>query len=160
MADLSAVAQAYDNAGAEITAARIGANAFKTLGDGAAGIGPYTRFGTPELTAIKIVSGSLDFTTTPTITNSLLSKLVRGVQAAGVDIFYVGKPHASTEGVVMLVTSNTLPRGGRGASAFGGTDDTGEITYENIEEQVADALGVAGSDITAVELVLTGVTFA
>jgi len=160
MADLSSVAQAYDNAGAEITAARIGANAFKTLGDGAAGIGPYTRFGTPELTAIKIVSGSLDFTTTPTITNSLLSKVVRGVQAAGVDIFYVGKPHASTQGIIMLVTSNTLSRGGRGAEAFGGTNDTGETTYENIEEITADALGVAGSDITVTEVVLTGTTFA
>ena len=160
MADITAVAQTYDNAGAEITAARVSANAFKTLGDGAAGIGPYTRFGTPQLTALQIVSGTQDFTTTPAITNSLLSKVVRGVQAAGVDIFYVGKPHASTQGVIMLVTSNTLPRGGRGASAFGGTDDTGETSFENIEEQVADALGVAGSDITAAELVLTGTTFA
>jgi hypothetical protein len=160
MADITTVAQTYDNAGAEITAARISANAFKTLGDGAAGIGPYTKFGTPQLTALQVVSATLDFTTTPTITNSLLSKAVRGVQAAGVDIFYVGKPHASTQGVIMLVTSNTLSRGGRGASAFGGTDDTGETTYENIEEQVADALGVAGSDITATELVLTGTTFA
>jgi len=160
MADITTVAQTYDNAGAEITAARVSANAFKTLGDGAAGIGPYTKFGTPQLTALQIVSGTQDFTTTPTITNSLLSKVVRGVQAAGVDIFYIGKPHASTQGVIMLVTSNTLPRGGRGASAFGGTDDTGETSYENIEEQVADALGVAGSDITAVELVLTGTTFA
>ena len=160
MADITAVAQTYDNAGAEITAARVSANAFKTLGDGAAGIGPYTRFGTPQLTALQVVSATLDFTTTPTITNSLLSKAVRGVQAAGVDIFYIGKPHASSQGVIMLVTSNTLPRGGRGASAFGGTDDTGETSYENIEEQVADALGVAGSDITATELVLTGTTFA
>jgi len=160
MADITAVAQTYDNAGAEITAARVSANAFKTLGDGAAGVGPYTRFGTPQLTALQIVSATLDFTTTPNITNSLLSKVVRGVQAAGVDIFYVGKPHASTQGVIMLVTSNTLPRGGRGASAFGGTDDTGETSFENIEEQVADALAVAGSDITAAELVLTGTTFA
>jgi len=160
MADITAVAQTYDNAGAEITAARVSANAFKTLGDGAAGIGPYTRFGTPQLTALQVVSATLDFTTTPTITNSLLSKVVRGVQAAGVDIFYIGKPHASSQGVIMLVTSNTLPRGGRGASAFGGTDDTGETSFENIEEQVADALGVAGSDITAAELVLTGTTFA
>jgi len=160
MADITAVAQTYDNAGAEITAARVSANAFKTLGDGAAGIGPYTRFGTPQLTALQVVSATLDFTTTPNITNSLLSKVVRGVQAAGVDIFYIGKPHASSQGVIMLVTSNTLPRGGRGASAFGGTDDTGETSFENIEEQVADALAVAGSDITATELVLTGTTFA
>jgi hypothetical protein len=138
----------------------VGANTRKTLGDGAAGIGPYTRFSNPALTAIQVVSGTLNFTTTPTITNSLYSKLVTGLQAAGVEIFYAGKPHASTQGAIFLVNSSTLPRGGRGASAYGGTDDTGETTYENIEEIVADALGVAGSDITVAELVLTGTTFA
>ena len=160
MADITAVAQTYDNAGAEITAARVSANAFKTLGDGASGIGPYTRFGTPQLTAIKIVSATLDFTTTPTITNSILSKVVRGVQAAGVDIFYIGKPHASTDGVVMLVTSNTLSRGGRGADLLGGTADTGEATYENLEESVSLAAKGANGDITVTEVVLTGVGFA
>jgi hypothetical protein len=160
MADITAVAQTYDNAGAEITAARISANALKTLGDGAAGIGPYTRFGTPQLTAIKVVSASLDFTTTPEITNSLFSRAVRGVQAAGVDIFYVGKPHASSQGIIMLVTSNTLPRGGRGADLFGGTADAGETTYENIETIVSLAVGAAVTDITVTEVVLTGTTFA
>jgi len=137
-----------------------GSNANKTLGDGAAGIGPYTRFGTPTLTALQIVSATLNFTTTPANANSNYSKLVRGLQAAGVEIYYGGKPHSSTQGAIFLVNDNTIPRGGRGASAFGGTDDTGETTYENIEEIVADALGVAGSDITAAELVLTGTTFA
>ena len=139
---------------------QLAANSTKTLGDGAAGIGPYTRFGTPQLTAIKIVSASLDFTTTPNIANSLLSKVVRGVQAAGVDIFYVGKPHASTDGVVMLVTSNTLPRGGRGADLLGGTADTGETSFENVEEHVSLAAKGAVGDITVTEVVLTGVSFA
>ena len=160
MADITAVAQTYDNAGAEITAARISANAFKTLGDGAAGIGPYTKFGTPQLTAIKIVSATLDFTTTPEITNSILSKVVRGVQAAGVDIFYIGKPHASTQGVIMLVTSNTLSRGGRGADLLGGTADAGETTYENLEETISLVAKGANADITVTEVVLTGTTFA
>ena len=139
---------------------QLAANSTKTLGDGAAGIGPYTRFGTPQLTAIKIVSATLDFTTTPNIANSLLSKVVRGVQAAGVDIFYVGKPHASTDGVVMLVTSNTLPRGGRGADLLGGTADTGETSFENVEEHVSLAAKGAVGDITVTEVVLTGVSFA
>ena len=139
---------------------QLAANSTKTLGDGAAGIGPYTRFGTPQLTAIKIVSATLDFTTTPEIANSLLSKVVRGVQAAGVDIFYVGKPHASTDGVVMLVTSNTLPRGGRGADLLGGTADTGETSFENVEEHVSLAAKGAVGDITVTEVVLTGVSFA
>ena len=139
---------------------QLAANFTKTLGDGASGIGPYTRFGTPQLTAIKIVSATLDFTTTPTIANSLLSKVVRGVQAAGVDIFYVGKPHASTQGVIMLVTSNTLPRGGRGADLLGGTADTGETTFENLEETISLAAKGANADITVTEVVLTGVGFA
>ena len=135
-------------------------NTKKLLGDGAAGVGPYTRFGTPQLTAIKIVSATLDFTTTPNIANSILSKVIRGVQAAGVDIFYVGKPHASTDGVVMLVTSNTLPRGGRGADLLGGTADTGETTFENLEETISLAAKGANADITVTEVVLTGVGFA
>jgi hypothetical protein len=139
---------------------QLAANFTKTLGDGASGIGPYTRFGTPQLTAIKIVSASLDFTTTPEIANSLLSKAIRGVQAAGVDIFYVGKPHASTQGVIMLVTSNTLPRGGRGADLIGGTADSGETTFENVEEHVSLAAKGANGDITITEVVLTGTTFA
>ena len=40
MADITTVAQIYDNNGAEITAARVGANNYKLLGDGASGIGP------------------------------------------------------------------------------------------------------------------------
>ena len=139
---------------------QLAANFTKTLGDGASGIGPYTRFGTPQLTAIKIVSATLDFTTTPNIANSILSKVIRGVQAAGVDIFYVGKPHASTDGVVMLVTSNTLPRGGRGADLLGGTADTGETTFENLETIVSLALGQAVTDVAITEVVLTGGTFA
>ena len=139
---------------------QLAANFTKTLGDGASGIGPYTRFGTPQLTAIKIVSATLDFTTTPNIANSILSKVIRGVQAAGVDIFYVGKPHASTDGVVMLVTSNTLPRGGRGADLLGGTADTGETTFENLEETISLAAKGANADITVTEVVLTGVGFA
>ena len=31
-------------------------NARKLLGDGASGVGPYTRFGTPQLQAIKVIS--------------------------------------------------------------------------------------------------------
>ena len=102
----------------------------------------------------------MDFTTTPNIANSILSKVIRGVQAAGVDIFYVGKPHASTDGVVMLVTSNTLPRGGRGADLLGGTADTGETTFENLEETISLAAKGANADITVTEVVLTGVGFA
>jgi hypothetical protein len=51
-------------------------NARKLLGDGASGVGPYTRFGTPQLQAIKIVSATINFTTTPAAANSNMFKAV------------------------------------------------------------------------------------
>ena len=157
MADLTTVAQIYDNSGNEITAARVGANNFKLLGDGAAGIGPYTRFGTPALTALKIVSTAVNETTTPTITNSNLQKIVNALQSHA-EIYYVGIP--ASDFVTVLVNSNTVSRGGRGADLFGGTADTGETTFENLETIVSLALGQAVTDVTITEVVLTGGTFA
>ena len=58
----------------------VDSNARKILGDGASGVGPYTRFGTPQLQAIKVVSSAYDFTTTPAAANGNLSKAVRGIQ--------------------------------------------------------------------------------
>ena len=157
MADLTTVAQIYDNSGNEITAARVGANNYKLLGDGASGIGPYTRFGTPALTALKIVSTAVNETTTPTITFSNLQKIVNALQSHA-EIFYVGIP--ASDFVTVLVNSNTVSRGGRGADLFGGTADTGETTFENLETIVSLALGQAVTDVTITEVVLTGGTFA
>ena len=157
MADITTVAQIYDNSGNEITAARVGANNYKLLGDGASGIGPYTRFGTPALTALKIVSTAVNETTTPTITFSNLQKIVNALQSHA-EIFYVGIP--ASDFVTVLVNSNTVSRGGRGADLFGGTADTGETTFENLETIVSLALGQAVTDVTITEVVLTGGTFA
>jgi hypothetical protein len=157
MADLTTVAQIYDNSGNEITAARVGANNYKLLGDGAAGIGPYTRFGTPQLTALKIVSAAVNETTTPTITFSNLQKIVNALQSHA-EIYYVGVP--ASDFVTVLVASNTVSRGGRGADLYGGTADTGETTFENLETIVSLALGQAVTDVTITEVVLTGGTFA
>ena len=157
MADITTVAQIYDNAGAEITAARVGANNYKLLGDGASGIGPYTRFGTPALTALKIVSTAVNETTTPTITFSNLQKIVNALQSHA-EIYYVGIP--ASDFVTVLVNSNTVSRGGRGADLYGGTADTGETTFENLETIVSLALGQAVTDVTITEVVLTGGTFA
>lgn len=160
MADLTSVAQTYSNAGAAITASYLSANNYKLLGDGAAGVGPYTKFGTRQLTALQVVSGTLNFTTTPTISNSLLSKAVAGLIAGGAEVFYVGKPHASTQGFIALVALDTANAGGRGADSIGGTADTGNTTYETLEETVSlRAAGING-DITITEMVLTGTTFA
>jgi hypothetical protein len=135
----------------------VGANSLRLLGDGAAGIGPYTRFGTPTLTALKIVSTAVNETTTPTISGSNLQKIVNALQSHA-EIFYVGIP--ASDFVTVLVNSNTVSRGGNGAALFGGTNDSGETTFENLETIVSLALGQAVTDVTITEVVLTGGTFA
>lgn len=138
----------------------VGTNALKLVGDGASGIGPYTKFGTVVLTAVKVTSASVDFTTTPAAANSNLYKAVKALQM-GAEVFYVGKPTASgSNNFVALVNSATLQRGGRGASAYGGTDDTGDTTFEALEEIITNALGQSANDTTIAEVVLTGPTFA
>jgi len=161
MADLTSVAQTYSNAGAAITASYLSANNYKLLGDGAAGVGPYTRFGTRQLQAIKIVSASVDFTTTPTITNSNMSKAVAGLLAGGAEVFYIGKPTASgANQFVALVALDTANPGGRGADSIGGTADTANTSYETLEETVSLRVAGANADITITNVELTGLTFA
>ena len=123
----------------------LGSNALKTLGDGASGIGPYTRFGTPQLTAIQVTSTALNESTTPAIQNSNLSKVVRGV-ALFAEIYYVGKPDA-TNGIVFLVNNNTLNRGAN--------ED-----FEEMEDAIRAITGQAEDDNTVTEVSLTGLTFA
>jgi len=138
----------------------VGTNALKLVGDGASGVGPYTKFGTVVLTAVKVTSTTVDFTTTPAAANSNLYKAVKALQM-GAEVFYVGKPTASgSNNFVALVNSATLQRGGRGASAYGGTDDTGDTTFEALEEIITNALGQSANDTTIAEVVLTGPTFA
>ena len=161
MADLTSFAQTYSNAGAAITASYLPANNYKLLGDGAAGVGPYTKFGTRQLQAISITSASVNFTTTPTISNSNLSKAVAGLLAGGAEVFYVGKPTASGSNVfVALVALDTANPGGRGADSIGGTADTGNTTYETLEETVSLRVAGANADITIANVELTGLTFA
>ena len=138
----------------------VGVNALKLVGDGAAGIGPYTKFGTVVLTAVQVTSATIDFTTTPSAANSNLYKAVTALQM-GAEVFYVGKPTSSgSNNFVAIVNSATLSRGGRGASAYGGTEDTGNTSFESLEEIIGDALGTSGSDVTLAEVALTGPTFA
>lgn len=135
--------------------ATVGGNAKKLLGDGASGVGPYTSFGTPKLQAVKVVSATIDFTTTPTIVDSNLSKAVRGLQNLA-EVYYVGKPTASgaNQFVALINTNKTDSGDGYGAStSFDGS-------YENLEDSIGAALGVAENDITITEVALTGLTFA
>lgn len=135
----------------------LGANNRKILGDGASGVGPYTRFGTPQLTALKIVSTAVDETTTPAVANSNLQKIINAVQGFA-EVYYIGIPASNF--ITVIVNANTVNRGGRGASAYGGTDDTGNTTFESMEEAVASALGQSADDVAITEVTLTGGTFA
>jgi len=128
-------------------------NARKLLGDGAAGIGPYTSFGTPTLTAIKVVSATINFTTTPAAANSNMFKAVSGLQSRA-EIYYVGKPTASgANQFVALIHAEDTGNGYGASTSFDGS-------YENLEDAIGAALGVAEDDITITEVSLGGLTFA
>ena len=146
MADLYGVAAAG-------TSVNVDANARKLLGDGAAGIGPYTSFGTPTLVALKIVSATIDFTTSPAAANSNMSKAVTGLQSRA-EVYYVGKPTASGANQFVALVHGEDSNDGYGASStFAGG-------YENLEDAIGAALGVAENDITITEVALGGLTFA
>ena len=146
MADLYGVAAAG-------TSVNVDANARKLLGDGAAGIGPYTSFGTPTLVALKIVSATIDFTTSPAAANSNMSKAVTGLQSRA-EVYYVGKPTASGANQFVALVHGEDSNDGYGASStFAGG-------YENLEDAIRAALGTAEDDITITEVALGGLTFA
>jgi hypothetical protein len=137
------------------TLVNVDANARKLLGDGAAGIGPYTSFGTPTLTAIKVVSATINFTTTPTIANSNMYKAVAGLQSRA-EIYYVGKPDSGPNQFVALIHAEDKGDGYGASTTWSDTSPT----YENLEDAIGAALGVAENDITVTEVALAGLTFA
>lgn len=132
----------------------VGANSRKVLGDGASGAGPFTRFGTPQLQAIKVVSATVNFATSYTASNSNFSKAVRALQDEA-EVYYVGIPQNTANGFVALVHATKTDSGeGFGSSTnFNGS-------YENIEDIIGAAIGTAENDITVTEVTLTGLTFA
>jgi len=133
----------------------VGANSRKVLGDGTSGAGPFTRFGTRQLQAIKVVSATVNFSTSYTATNSNFSKAIRAIQDRA-EVFYAGIPGNTATGFTVLISSVNSDSGdGYGAAS---TDDG---TYDNLEEAVDVA--VNGSDtgnITITNITLTGLTFA
>ena len=135
------------------TSVNVDANARKLLGDGAAGIGPYTSFGTPTLIAIKVVSATINFTTTPEVANSNLSKAVTGLQSRA-EVYYVGKPSAATNNHFVALVHSEDSGNGYGAST------SMDGTYENLEDAIGAALGTSENDITITEVVLGGLIFA
>jgi hypothetical protein len=155
MADLYTRVETVNNAGT--TVATFGANANKLLGDGAAGVGPYSRFGTRQIQAIKIVSSAVDETTTPTIQASNMQKIVNALQGFG-EVYYVGIPAANF--VVAHMALDTMNAGGQGATAYGGTSTTSNTDYESMETVISLALGQAVTDVTVTSVALTGGTYA
>lgn len=129
-------------------------NTRKLLGDGASGVGPYTSFGTPKLQALKIISATVNFSTTPTIENSNLYKAVTALQNLA-EIYYVGIPGNTATGFVALVNINKTDIGD-GYATYGSDDGS----YENLEDVIRAALGTAENDVTITNITLTGLTFA
>jgi hypothetical protein len=146
MADL----YAYDTA----NSTNITLNARRLLGDGTAGVGPYTSFGTPKLQAIKVVSATINFTTTPTVKDSNLAKAVFALQGLA-EIYYVGIPTASgANQFVALVNLNKTDSG----DGYANSNELG-TSYENIEDAIRAALGTAEDDVTVTNSTLTGLSF-
>jgi hypothetical protein len=148
------MADLYNADATGLSGIKVDANARRLLGDGASGVGPYTRFGTPQLQAIKVISATINFTTTPTIVNSNLSKAVRALQDLA-EVYYVGVPTASgANQFIALVHLNKTDAGdGFGASS------SADGSYENLEDAIGAALGTAENDVTITNSTLTGLTF-
>jgi hypothetical protein len=132
----------------------IDANARRLLGDGADGVGPYTRFGTPQLQALKIISATINFTTTPTVPNSNLYKAVTALQNLA-EVYYVGIPTASgaNQFIAMVHINKTDAGDGFGASS------SADGTYDNLEEVISIAITGTDGDVTITNSTLTGLSF-
>lgn len=148
MADLYSVA-----IGGGLTG-NVGDNARKLVGDGTSGVGPYTRFGTPQLQAIKIVSATVNFSTSYSDANSNFSKVVRALQDYA-EVYYVGIPGNTATGFTALlnVTKTDTGNGFGASTSFDGS-------YENMEDGLRAAIGTAENDVTVTNVALTGLTFA
>jgi hypothetical protein len=148
MADLSSYYNTYSNAGAGVAGSILGANAYENEQ-------PFSRFGTRAIRFVKVVvSGGtpVDISTTPTITNSNLSKLVRSAQNYG-ELHVVGTPSAT--GVILGFSDDTLNDGSTAAPS------ASDASYAKMEAEIYAALSSWGSGVVTVTTVVpTGITFA
>ncbi len=119
-------------------------------------VGQYGGYGSPRLYALKIVSATVNFSTTPTAANSNLYKAVTALQTLG-EIYYVGVPGNTATGFVALVNLNKTYDGETQGS--GSTAASANGSYEAIEDTIGTALGTAENDVTVTNVTLTGLTF-
>ena len=86
-----------------------------------------------------------------------MQKIVNALQGFG-EVYFIGIPAANF--IVAHMALDTLNAGGQGAALFGGTDDTGNTSFESMETVISLALGQAVSDVTVTAVSLTGGTYA
>ena len=145
MADITLVAQTYDNAGAAIAGSYPGANAYKFAD-------PASQFSTRKLRFVKIVNGgdltSGDFTTNKATANSNLAKAVRCAQNFG-EIYVIGTPSAT--GLIVGYADDTLDDGSAASPSLS------DGSYAKLEAQLVAAVG---GTHTVTTVVPTGITFA
>lgn len=133
----------------------IDANARKLVGDGASGAGPYTRFGTRKLQAVRVVSATVNFSPGYQASNSNLAKAVAALQSRA-ELYYVGIPGNTATGFTVLISSINSDSG----DGFG-TGSSPDGSYDNLEELIDVAVnGSDTGDVTITEVELTGLTFA
>jgi hypothetical protein len=137
MADITTVAQIYDNAGAAIVASRVSANALKTV--------QRTQFGTRELSVIKVLVGGtnasmilVDGSTADaggvvghTMSNSLFSAAVRNLQIFA-EVYAVFTPVAT--GFMAIIATDTA----NGSEAA--TPNTNATTFGSAEASIKAAI--------------------
>lgn len=130
-------------------------NARRILGDGTSGAGPFTRFGSRELQAIKVVSATINFATSYTAAGSNFYKAINAIQERA-EIYYVGIPQNLANGFVALISKVNSDSGDN----YGATS-TADGSYDNLEEVIDKAVnGSDTGDITITNVTLTGLTFA
>jgi hypothetical protein len=81
-----------------------------------------------------------------------MSKAIAGLQSRA-EIYYVGVPSAGPNQFVALIHGEDSGNGYGASTSFDGS-------YENIEDAIGAALGVAENDITITNVALGGLTFA
>ena len=146
MADITTVAQTYDNAGAAIVLSRAPANNFKTV--------QRTQIGTRELSVIKVLVGGTNASMIladgqtadvggvlgHTLSNSLFSVAVRSLQAFG-EVYAVYTPVAT--GFIAIVATDTL-----NSSESGNGTNPLATTFGLAEANIKAAIDAAKLEVT------------
>jgi hypothetical protein len=136
MADLSAFAQTYSNAGAAITTAYLPANNYKSV--------PSSKFGTRELAFFSVTISGVH--TSYTASNSTYVKAIKGIQQVA-EVYFVGTP--ASDAFVVAVALDT----DNGQTSANTNDESLEVAIER-------ALAVSPGSATVAALTASGASIA